>query len=360
MFIAVIALFMYLDPAFGARAKGEYYERVQASPNFKDEQFKNLIETVRNTRGPNDSLELASYFFPPDDKNPLEPLPTKAFNAEQLLPGSFVWLGHSTVLFNNADTTASSAASNRYVLFDPVFYRASPIPLVGNPFAMVHKPTIAQMPNIDFLIISHDHYDHLDHQAIAELEPKTQHFLVPLGVAAHLLRWGVPADKIHEFDWYDDRVFGDVTITFAPSRHFSGRALTDHFKTLWGSWAVKSNSSNVYFSGDGGYFDELKTIGERLGPFDIAFVENGAYNKGWRQIHMMPEESVQTSLDVQARHFFPIHWSKFDLAQHQWKDPIERAAIAAEKLGVSIVTPEIGEIFTLDNVPSSAWWELVK
>ena len=182
-------------------------------------------------------------------------------------------------------------------------------------------------------------------------------FRDPFRFAAHLQRWGVAADKITELDWYDSERLLKINFTLTPARHFSGRSLTNRFSTLWGSWVVKSESLSVYFSGDGGYYEEFKKIGEQFGPFDIAFIENGAYNPGWAQIHMMPEQSVQASVDLRARIFFPIHWSKFDLSVHPWDEPAKRAAVHAEKLGVTMASPLIGEIFSPGDAPQERWWE---
>jgi len=206
------------------------------------------------------------------------------------------------------------------------------------------------------VLISHDHYDHLDHLTIGQLASNTRLFLVPLGNQAHLLRWGVPKANIIELDWFESHRVGETTFTLTPSRHFSGRGLTNRFSTLWGSWVVKSEELSVFFGGDSGYTKDFKDIGERLGPFDIAFIENGAYDKQWSQIHMVPEQSVQATIDLNAQLFFPIHWGKFDLAKHRWVEPIERAVTEAEKRGVPVVAPIIGQVFQLDMPPFETWW----
>jgi len=182
--------------------------------------------------------------------------------------------------------------------------------------------------------------------------------LVPLGNKAHLLKWGVTDDKIEEFDWYDNFSYENIDFTFTPTRHFSGRALRDRFATLWGGWIIKSESNNFYISGDGGYFDEFKKIGEKYGPFDIVFIENGAYNPRWKNIHLFPEQGVQASLDVQAKVALPIHWGKFSLSTHSWSEPIERFVKEAEARNLTIATPLIGQTFIIDgDIPSEYWWE---
>ncbi|MEM7376257.1 MAG: MBL fold metallo-hydrolase [Pseudomonadota bacterium] len=288
------------------------------------------------------------FFFPPDGKRPPAPIPSVPLQAHTLANGHAAWLGHSTVLFRTAD---------RAVLIDPVFYDASPVPMTVHQFPMVHTPHIDELPPVDAVLISHDHYDHLDHRAIGELASRVGQFLVPLGVGAHFARWGIDPRKVVELDWYEHHDMGDVRFTLTPSRHFSGRALTNRNTTLWGGWVVHSPQHKVFYSGDSGYFDGFTEIGEQLGPFDIAFIENGAYDATWAQIHMTPEQSVQASLDLGAVHFFPVHWGKFDLAFHSWDEPIERALAEAGQRGVSVITPIIGEVFALDSGPTERWWD---
>jgi len=285
--------------------------------------------------------------WPSADKNPTKPLPTVQLNNQPFVDGSFVWLGHSTVLFSLDGQT---------LLTDPVFYRASPVPVGGAPFAQTNPTAISDLPDIDAVLISHDHYDHLDYQAIQELAPRVKQFMVPLGIKAHLQRWGIPDSKIQEFDWFEDANVGSVKITFTPSRHFSGRGLFDRFKTLWGSWVVQAHAGSVYFSGDGGYSPSFAEIGAQFGPFDMAFLEDGAYNQDWSQIHMYPEESVQAAIDLNARILLPIHWGKFDLALHDWTDPIERITAEGFKRGVQVTTPKIGQVFQPESAPSEPWW----
>lgn len=342
-----VILFVNYAPTFGASPRGESLERIESSEHYQDGRFKNKIETVLDTSTPEQPRSLGAFFSPAADKNPTAPLPTKSLQAKTLSPGQFIWLGHSTVLFN---------ADNTIILTDPVFHRASPVPFIGEPFEMQFTPALDQLPAIDVVLISHDHYDHLDHLAIQALNQKVEHFLVPLGLASHLMHWGIPTSKISEFDWYESVQLQGVDFTLTPARHFSGRGINNRFSTLWGSWVVASKTLKVFFSGDSGYFDEFKQIGQNFGPFDIAFIENGAYNATWAQVHMLPEQAVQTSLDLGANYFFPIHWGKFDLALHPWDEPIQRAKTAAEQQAVQMLTPLIGETFSLQTPPQSDWW----
>lgn len=353
LFIALgITAFVQFAPTFGAAAAGDSLARIQASKNFRDERFHNLVATKLDTSSEQNPRQLSAFLYPAPNKNPHSALPSQALDSAKLTPGKFVWLGHSSVLFN---------VGGKLILTDPVFHRASPVPfLVGQPFVTAHAVKASDLPALDTVLISHDHYDHLDHLAIQLLKGKTKQFFVPLGLGAHLAHWGVAAHKITEFDWYDGASLDEIEFIFAPARHFSGRGINNRFSTLWGSWIIKSPAQSIYFSGDSGYFDEFKKIGENYGPFDIAFMENGAYNATWSQIHMLPEESVQASIDLNADVLFPIHWGKFDLALHPWDEPIQRAAMAADVLDVRIATPLMGEVFTPEHTPSTPWWSAVE
>jgi L-ascorbate metabolism protein UlaG (beta-lactamase superfamily) len=356
LFVSVVALFINFAPAFGDAPSGESLDKIAASPNFDGEKFVNLVATEVDTRDPQASQSMAKAFgqmlFPQAGKNPTEPMPSVKFNSSELANNHFVWLGHSTVLMN---------LDRVIILADPVFHNASPLPGTVEPFEMQAPPTIDDLPRkIDVVIISHDHYDHLDYKSIQKLDQRVERFFVPLGIKAHLTAWGVAADKIEEKDWHDVIEHKGIVFTMTPARHFSGRGISNRFSTLWCSWVIKSAELNVFFNGDSGYFDEFKNIGSTYGPFDIAFMENGAYDKDWSQIHMMPEEAVQANIDLQSKKMFPIHWGKFDLARHPWDDPIIRTSKETALKGVEIVTPLIGEVFALENAPQKKWWEALR
>jgi L-ascorbate metabolism protein UlaG (beta-lactamase superfamily) len=346
-----IWLFIKFDPVFGGEPDAASLGRMVESKQYQNGTFINLESTQLNTSTANSENFLSAWFFPPEDKNPSQPMPSHQFNQNQLTEGKFVWLGHSTLLINTRDVI---------IMTDPVFNRASPIPIGGSPFSMQNKTTIDDLPLIDVVIISHDHYDHLDQHAIIDLAPRVKHFFVPLGVKAHLRRWGIDEETILEFDWYQSIQYNQISLTFTPSRHFSGRGLDDQSSTLWGSWVINSENLNVYFSGDGGYSETFKQLGEKFGPFDIAFMENGAYSLDWAQIHMLPEETVKASIDLRAKVLFPIHWGKFDLALHPWDEPVKRLKKEAGKHQVTLATPMVGEVFGLDELPVEPWWESVR
>lgn len=258
-------------------------------------------------------------------------------------------LGHSSVLLK---------LDGGLWLTDPVFSkRASPVQWFGPKRFHPVPLEVDALPDIEGVIISHDHYDHLDKATIKRIHTKVKHFIVPLGVDKHLIEWGVPGQKIHALDWWQTIDIKNVSLTATPAQHFSGRGLFDRNHTLWASWVIKTDKHSVFFSGDGGYFDGFKLIGERFGPFDLTLMETGAYDRNWADIHMLPEQSVQAHIDLQGKVLMPIHNSTFDLALHPWYEPLERLAASAEKNGVEIATPIIGEKVFLDSPRNNiAWW----
>lgn len=356
LFVIIVSIFLNFAPTFGADSKGESLEAIKASKNYDGEKFINLIETKVDTRDPQSGESIFSSILkmlnPDEDKNPKNTLPSAKFKSNELNNNSFVWLGHSTILMN---------INNTIILTDPVFHNASPIPGTIEPFEIENPILISDLPKvIDVVIISHDHYDHLDHKAIQKLNKKVNYFYVPLGLKAHLLKWGIPNDKVIEKDWHDVITYNNISFTMTPARHFSGRGLTNRFSTLWCSWVIKSSDINIFFNGDSGYFEEYQSIGNKYGPFDISFMENGAYDKDWAEIHMLPEEAVKASIDLQSKIMFPIHWGKFDLGKHKWDEPIIRAYNESQLKNVNIATPLIGQIFNLNNIPHQKWWEMIK
>ena len=247
----------------------------------------------------------------------------------------------------------------KVILLDPMFGQvASPHPWMGtNRYNSTFPLEIEELPKIDVVVFSHDHYDHLDYGSVDALKDKVDHWLVPWGLDNHLVSWGVNPNKISALDWWQESIRIDIEFVLTPSRHFSGRGITDRMVTLWRSWVIKGASDNIYFSGDGGYGSHFKEIGEKYGPFDIGLMECGQYNEKWADIHMMPEESVQASLDVNAKVMMPVHWGAFTLSVHSWIEPVQRASIEAERLGVKMTTPKIGEQIILnESYPTSKWW----
>lgn len=263
-------------------------------------------------------------------------------------------LGHSTLLIK---------LNQKYILIDPVFSeRASPVQWAGP--KRFHQPPISieDLPNIQAVVISHDHYDHLDKAAVVKLAGKVELFFTPLKVGQYLREWGVPAKNIVEFDWWQSQKIAGINITATPAQHFSGRGLFDKDQSLWASWVIEYNGIKLFYSGDSGYFSGFKEIGQRFGSFDYTMIETGAYNKLWREIHMTPEQSLQAHLDLNGKYMLPVHNGTFDLALHDWFEPFERIHNLAQQQNVSLLTPIFGEAVLLSQ-PSktSAWWrELMK
>lgn len=270
--------------------------------------------------------------------------------ATNKLVNQITWFGHSAILLE---------LDENKILIDPMLGDVpSPLPILGPKRYSKELPiTIDKLPFIDAVIISHDHYDHLDYKTIKKLNNKVNHFYVPLGVDAHLIEWGIDTSKITALDWWETARFNEINIVFTPSRHFSGRGLGNRFSTLWGSWVLKGKKDNIFFSGDGGYGPHFKEIGDKFGPFNFSMIECGQYNQNWADIHMMPEESVKAAKDLNSSVMMPIHWGAFTLSLHDWTDPVERAIKAANNSGMPISTPKIGEPLNWrSQVVNFPWW----
>ncbi|MFD2512570.1 MBL fold metallo-hydrolase [Pontibacter locisalis] len=344
-----------LSPQFGAEAEGTRREKILQSPNYWHGEFQNPVETNLDLGFKGTVKAITSRLFgntenlTPDYKIPVRKLDAGKLTATQDTATVITWLGHSAFMVE---------IDGKRLLLDPMMgERASPISFMG-PKRFSELPVTAEaLPKIDAVLISHDHYDHLDYGSVKELAKKTSHFFVPLGVGAHLERWGVPASKITEMDWWHEANFKGLTFAATPSRHFSGRSFSDRMQTLWTSWVIQGKEDKIFFSGDSGYFEGFKEIGEKYGPFDVTLMENGQYNELWPTIHMMPEQSVQAHLDLKGKLLLPIHWGTFALALHPWTEPIERATAKARELGVDVATPRIGEPVILHKkAPQQNWW----
>ncbi|WHY65004.1 MBL fold metallo-hydrolase [Neobacillus sp. SuZ13] len=288
--------------------------------------------------------------------------PKAVIDAETFLPTETLsisdaprvtWFGHSAFFLE---------IEGKRLLFDPMFGpRPSPVSWAGtkryknNLFVQLED-----FPTLDAIIISHDHYDHLDYQSIRKLKDKASRFLVPLGVRQRLIKWGVPSEKITEHAWWEELDFKGLTLACTPARHFSGRGLFDRDSTMWCSWVIAGRETKIYFSGDSGYGPHFKEIGEKYGPFDLTLLECGQYDERWSSIHMMPEETVQAHLDLGGQLLIPVHWGAFTLAFHAWTDPVERVTEAALRHQVNISTPKIGEtvVITSKDFPTKQWWRI--
>ena len=264
---------------------------------------------------------------------------------------SFSWLGHSSILI---------AMENQRILVDPVLgERASPLSWIGP--KRFHPPpvTAEELPDIDVVLITHDHYDHLEKSTLVTIQEKTKRFIVPLGIGALLEDWGINPIKINELDWWETYSSGSLMFHATPAVHYASRGLFDANQRLWCSWAIVGKNRRAFISGDSGYFDGFKNIGERLGPFDVTFLKIGAFNdKGtWRALHMTPEEAGQQHMDLRGQLLVPLHWATFDLALHPWYEPIERLVTFSEQMPLTLITPELGEkINVRGKSDTDHWW----
>jgi L-ascorbate metabolism protein UlaG (beta-lactamase superfamily) len=286
-------------------------------------------------------------------KSPEQPIPVLPLSKQALLgtPQDTVWrLGHSTLLIK---------LNEQFVLIDPVFSeRASFVQWFGPKRFHASPISIDDLPPISAVIISHDHYDHLDEHSIKQLTDKVDLFITPLKVGNHLIEWGVAEDKVVQLDWWQNKTLDGIEFIATPAQHFSGRGLFDRDHTLWASWVIKTNNTKFFFSGDSGYFDGFKEIGERFGPFDITMIETGAYNDLWSEIHMLPEQSVQAHIDLRGKQMLPIHNGTFDLSLHNWFEPFERVAAEAEEQWIDLLTPKFGEPVAPNTTnTTSMWWK---
>jgi L-ascorbate metabolism protein UlaG (beta-lactamase superfamily) len=258
------------------------------------------------------------------------------------------WLGHSTLIIE---------IEGKRILTDPIWSeRASPVQFAGPKRFTPPLIPLDELPPIDAVVISHDHYDHLDTATIEALKDHVE-FFVPLGIGAHLESWGVDPERIHEMDWWEEAKIGGLRVVCTPARHFSGRSLRDRNHTLWASWSIIGEKRRAFFSGDTGLFPELSEIGERLGPFDITMIETGAYNQRWANMHMGPEQAVIAHRALRGKILLPIHWGLFNLALHSWVEPAERLRVVARRDGDLIAQPRPGVLLTMQlPVPQEKWW----
>ena len=289
----------------------------------------------------------------PVDPIPVQPLTRARLDALDVQANHLVRLGHSSHLLK---------LRGKFWLIDPVFgERASPVSFAGP--KRFHAPPLAlqELPPIEGLILSHDHYDHLDVPTIEHLARRVQRYFVPLGVKARLVDMGVPADRVQEFDWWQGATHDGVQVTATPAQHFSGRTLTDRNRTLWASWLIDSGGQRIFYSGDTGYFSGFRQIGQRFPGIDLALMENGAYDAYWPAVHMTPEETVQAFQDLGAKVLYSVHNSTFDLAFHAWREPLDRLADLAQARRMDLATPEIGEVLTIGQPRrNQRWWQGLK
>ncbi|MFR9674718.1 MBL fold metallo-hydrolase [Streptomyces sp. TR06-5] len=347
--------------AFGAEPTGERLRRIERSPHYDavTRAFRNPDPAAKPPPATGSRWDVLRDLLARRERRPSVPLPVRRPDLTAPPPSGLrlTWLGHSTVL---------AEIDGRRVLFDPVWgTRCSPFTFVGP--RRFHSPPLPleELGGVDVVVVSHDHYDHLDMPTVRALARSGVHFAVPLGVGAHLERWGLRPDRFTELDWHDSTEVAGLTLTATPARHFCGRGLRNRQRTLWASWVVAGPDHRVFHSGDTGYFPGFADIGSGHGPFDATMIQVGAYSVHWPDIHMTPEEGVETHVDLcgpaSRSVLLPIHWGTFNLAPHPWYEPGERMLAAAAEAEVRLAVPVPGGAFepAAAQLPGVPWWRNV-
>lgn len=357
LIVLVILLYFIITSreVFGAEAKGERLKRMQQSAHYKNHQFQNLSYTPSIAEGYSMPKVMYDFFFKKKNPllKPLESIPSLHTDLRKLSKelDVFVWLGHSSYYIQTDGVS---------FLIDPVLSSyGSPFKFFNKAFtgADIFKPE--DIPDLDYLVITHDHYDHLDYPTVKAIREKVSKVILPLGVGAHLERWGYRPEQLIEEEWNREvSLKNKVKIIFTPARHFSGRKVKRNV-TLWTSYVLETPTKKIFLGGDSGYDTHFKMIGEKYGPFDYAIVENGQYNEAWRYIHALPEDVVQSGMDVRAKNIIPVHSSKFALALHPWNEPLQQVTKLGKEKKLNILTPMIGEPVDLNKTSHQfrIWWE---
>lgn len=353
--VAVLATVIHVGDRSGARVNQERLSEITRSPNWNNEKgrFGNQLSRVDGS-----FFEMAhKYFFGGSaHRLPVAPIETASLSADSFgsPPPSdlrITWFGHSSFLIE---------IESLNVLVDPVWgERASPFTFAGPKRFYPPLIELEVLPQIDIILISHDHYDHLDYDTVQALKNRKLKWFVPLGLGAHLEHWGVPKAKINEFDWWEEQTVAGVRLVALPARHFSGRSpfFTDQNATLWAGWALIGETRRVFYSGDTALHPEFKDIGERLGPFDVTLMETGAYNQLWSDVHLGPEQAIIAHQLVKGKTMIPVHWGLFDLALHGWTEPAERIMQAAKLMNVDVSLLAPGEQFSPGQTRrNDRWW----
>jgi len=345
--------FLFMQhPMFGKLPEGDRLERIKKSPHYKDGQFQNLSPTRMMVSDKSMVRVLWDFLFiRVNDLSPAQKIPAvktdlKSLNRNEDL---LIWMGHSSLYLQ---------VNGKRIVTDPVLISASPVPFVNRAFTGTDLYRPDDLPDIDYLIITHDHWDHLDYKTMLNIKDRTGRVICPLGVGAHLERWGFDPAVITELDWNEHTVLdSSITLTALPARHFSGRGFTSN-RSLWAGYMLQSPLGNIYLSGDTGYDTHFRKIKEQFGSIDFAIMENGQYNDDWKYIHIIPEELVTAIEELQPRRLMTVHNSKYALARHAWYEPMQKIAEAAEKHSFPLITPKIGEPVRLKDSTQtfSRWW----
>jgi L-ascorbate metabolism protein UlaG (beta-lactamase superfamily) len=338
---------------FGKYPANNRLARILKSPNYRNGVFQNLSPTEVMPKEVSKIGMLKKFINKSKNNEPQVVIPSVKTDLKNLSADTptIVWFGHSSYLIKS---------KNINILVDPVFSgNASPVSFMVKAFEGTNTYGVDDMPEIDMLVLSHDHYDHLDYQTITKLIPKVKKFYTALGVGEHLELWGVKPENIVEFDWLEShKIADDISLTATPARHFSGRSFT-RAKSLWVSFVLNIHGYKIFLGGDSGYDTHFKMIGDKFGPFDFALLENGQYNLDWHYIHSLPEETAQIAQDLNVKAFMPVHWAKFALAFHDWNEPMIDLKKHVEGKNLKMTTPMIGEPVVLDKTyPDSVWWNI--
>ncbi len=354
LIIVVVAVYVFMQQSmFGKVPAGDRLELLKKSPNYKDGRFQNQSDTPDLTEGVSYYAVLKEFIFYKSKRSkPADILPSKKADLLNLDPGEdiLVWFGHSSYFMQ---------IDGKKILVDPVLSgSASPIRGTTNSFKGSDIYTAADIPEIDYLFISHDHWDHLDYATIMQLKPGIKKILCGLGTGQHFEHWGFSSHQVVEKDWGDRIILEDgFIVNITPARHFSGRTFKRN-TALWISFVLTTPSMKIFIGGDSGYDVHFAAIGNQYGPFDLAILECGQYDKSWKYIHMMPDEVIQASNDLKAKHLMPVHWGKFSLGNHAWDDPILQVSEFGKINNQALVTPMIGETVNLKSLNSfEEWWK---
>ena len=356
--VLAINAYIYINnsPQFGAPVAERDTNAYRNSDNFDKGVFLNQVPTAEALSVERAYQIIKEFILNQTNTSPDRPIKPVLITGDELRASNpnnetqLVWFGHSTFLLQT---------DGMNLLFDPMLGDVpAPHPwLAGSRYSKDLPIEIAELPTIDAVLITHDHYDHLDYHSIQQLDQRVGHYFAPLGVGAHLEEWGVDASRITELDWWDTATLANTEFTFTPARHFSGRSYNDYNSTLWGGWVMKNDQHTIYFTGDTGYGPQFKEVGKRFDSIDLALIENGQYNEHWNTIHLMPEEAIRAGIEANAKAIMPVHWGAFTLSIHEWDEPIERALIEAKKQNIRLTIPQIGEIVRLNDLPEpDGWW----
>lgn len=335
----------------GKTPQGAIADRIKLSPNYIDGAFRNREKPTPDLKMKHPLKITYEYFTTPKDVLPHQPVPTEYTHLSSIktdIP-AFLWLGHSSYFIFQKSYT---------ILVDPIFStNASPVYNTNVAFQGTTIYSVEDVPVIDLLILTHDHFDHLDFYTIKNLHPRVKKIVCALGMESHLIYWGIPADKIQSLDWDESFQFNaDIHITALTTRHNSGRTLVRN-QSLWCAYSLQLGGYKLFLCGDGGYGSHFRLNGEQYGPFDFGTIENGQYNTAWPKNHMFPEQAVQASIDLGLKTVTPVHWGRFALSLHKWNESIKRFIKTAEEKGVNYSVPKIGELYTIGQEPfRKSWW----